>query len=219
MSVFSGLGGIGGQALTVTVIIISVVIMLGLVGLGTWIFGQRKKYNQFLCIIFETDGLGNTREIQDRAGIFVDMRTGNKRFFMKNYNVGLTPDNIPYVDNPVRSMFTPPKKVYMVRIGLKNFCFLKPTFTNEGIVLKVTEEDLNWMVNAYDTHKRLFSNTLLQQLLPYIAIAFVSLCILIIFIYFFKEFATLKDMAIAMKEASQNMAQYYDRGGATVVSG
>ena len=41
-----------------------------------------------------------------------------------------------------------------------------------------------------------------MQYLPFMMLAFVSIIILVMFIYFFKEFDTLKDVAIALKEAA-----------------
>ena len=98
--------------------------------------------------------------------------------------------------------------VWLYRTGLKNFQYVDLNITpNPGATITVGEEDVNWAINAYERQKKLFSTTLLMQLMPFIMLAFVSIIILIIFIYFFKEFSTLKDMAVAMGEAAQIIAQ------------
>ena len=53
----------------------------------------------------------------------------------------------------------------------------------------------------------MFSQSLLLQYMPFIAMAFAFLIILIIFIYFFKEIGVLREVAIAFKEAAQAFAQ------------
>jgi dipeptidyl-peptidase-4 len=35
----------------------------------------------------------------DVGGVFVDTKTNNKRFYLKNSDVGLDPDNIPFILN------------------------------------------------------------------------------------------------------------------------
>ena len=135
------------------------------------------RYKHFRCVIFERDGFGQLTKTYDNAGIFVDKKTGNKRLYIKKAYVGLDPDNIPYiVDNKGK------KTIYLYRTGLKNYHYIKINIKQPGITLTVGEEDVNWAINAYERAKKTFSNSLLMQLMPYIALAFVSIVILIIFI-------------------------------------
>jgi len=183
------LGGVATGALNVGIIIISGVLIGGAVIGIAYFLMKYKRYKQFKCVVWEKDAFGQTKENYDDAGIFVDRKTKNKRFFMKKYNVGLEPDNIPYVQSGKT------KTVYLHRTGLKNFTFIKPVITSSGVNFSVGEEDVNWAVNAYDRQKRLFSTNVLLQYMPFIALAFVSIIILATFIYFFKEFTTLKVVA------------------------
>lgn len=181
-------------ALNVGIIIAIIIIGGGFVLLILYLYFKWKKYKEFDCIIWDE---GKITETRDKAGIFVDNKTKNKRFFLKKANVGLDPDNVPY------KMGEGGKKiVYLIRSGLKNFKFVDIEINEPTVDINVGEEDVNWAVNAYERQKKMFSQGLLIQLMPYIALAFVSIIILIIFIYFFKDFSVLKDVAINLKEAS-----------------
>ena len=194
--------GYASTGLSVAIIIVVVVLGIGLLGAAFWMFQLKKKYSQFKCTIWERDGFGQLSQKHDDAGIFIDSKTNNKRFFMRKANVGLEPDNIPYVIGHRGSKF-----VYLYRTGLKNFAFIKPNISTNGrILLSVGEEDVNWAINAYERQKKIFSNNLLMQYLPFIALAFVSIIILVIFIYFFKDFDVLKDTALALGEAARALA-------------
>jgi len=173
-----------------------------------------KKYQQFDCIIFEKDGFGQLREKADKAGIFVDKKTQNKRFFLRKNNVGLEPDNIPYISTQKGK-----KIVYILQTGLKNFTFLRFNIDTDIDKFKISvgEEDVNWAINAYERQKKLFSTSLLMQLMPYIGIAFTSIIILVIFIYFFKGFGDLKVMAEALRDMSGHVENI--KAGTTVITG
>lgn len=201
-NIAGNLSGVGSGALSVTIVIIFAVVILCIVGGVYFAYLQKKKYSQFVCTIWERDGFGQLRQLFDTAGIFVDKKTNNKRFFMRLANVGLEPDNIPYLPGP-----TGKKYVYLLRTGLKNFAFIRPNVGPTGTIqLKVSEEDVNWGINAYERQKKIFQSSTLMQYMPFILLALVSIVILIIFIYFFKDFGVLKDAALALKDATANLA-------------
>lgn len=190
------LASVGSGALNLGITLITIIIIGGVVLGVVLLLLRQKKYSEYKCVIWEKDGFGQLVQKIDSAGVFVDKKTKNKRFFMKRANVGLNPDNIPYISG--RS-----KTVYLYRTGLKNFQFIKPVIKdNPGVSFSVGEEDVNWAINSYERQKKLFQNNVLLQYLPFIALAFVSIIILAIFIYFFKEFDTLKEVAVAMKESA-----------------
>lgn len=193
---------LAGNALSVTVIIVFAVVVLALIGGAYWMMMQKKKWSQFDCIVWEYDAFGQLHEKHDVAGIFVDKKTNNKRFFMKAANVGLEPDNIPYIKAPSGK-----SRVYLLRTGLKNFRFIKPIVGKDGsISFSVGEEDVNWGINAYERQKKMFAGNTLLQYMPFILLAFVSLIILIIFIYFFRHFGDLRDAADAFREGAKFLA-------------
>lgn len=185
-----------------------IILIITLVIVGVIVFLIAKKVlkelqYKYKCIIFEE---GNDSAIVDKAGVFIDKKTQNKRFFLKKANVGLNPDKIPY--KTAVAGFGVTKYVFLLKTGLKNFRYLNlKSSSNPGFYVSVGEEDVNWAINAYERQKKLFSQTLLMQLMPFIALAFTSIIILIIFIYFFKEFGTLRDMAVAMQEAAKELAK------------
>jgi uncharacterized membrane protein len=203
MALMDSLNGMGTGALSIFVIGALVVLVVAVIGVGYWLHRQRKKYSAYRCVVWERDGFGQLRMLFDDAGIFIDKKTNNKRFFMKLANVGLEPDNIPYLpasDNK--------KYVFLLRTGLKNFTFIKPNVGPTGqIVLKVGEEDVNWAINSYERQKKIFASNTLMAYMPFIALAFVSLVILVIFIYFFRNFKVLAQVADSLNLAAQAMAQ------------
>lgn len=196
--------------LNIVVMLLSVLVVGGLVIVITFVWLRWKRYTQFSCVIFEKDGFNNVNESYDKAGIFVDRKTQNKRFFMKKANVGLDPDKVPYITAGKR------KTVYLIRTGLKNFRYLNfRNVANDELEFIVGEEDVNWAINAYERQKRLFNQNAFLQYLPFIALAFVSIIILVIFIYFFKDFAVLKEAGLYMKEAA--IALQHAKSGTTVI--
>lgn len=200
--IVQGIQNFGTGAVGFVIIAVSIVIIFGLTGFGVWFYLKWKKYQQYKCVIWERDGLGNVRQYYDNAGIFVDRKTNNKRFFLQRSNVGLEPDNVPYV------LVKDKKIVYLVRRGLKNFQYIKPVITESSFNFKVTEEDVNWAVNAYERQKKIFQENKFMQYLPFILLAFVSIIILVIFIYFFKEFGTLREVATALRQTAEALVQY-----------
>lgn len=196
------LAGISSTALNIFVLVMSILVFGGLIVGGVWFYLQYKRFSQFKCVIFERDGFGQLIETYDKAGVFVDNKTKNKRLFLKKNKVGLDPDTIPYLPSVGGKRI-----IYLLKTGLKNFHYLNINVTKPGVTLSVGEEDVNWGINAYERGKKMFSQSLLMQLLPFIAIAFTTIIILIIFIYFFKNFDVLADVAEALQKAAEAYAQ------------
>ena len=192
----------GSSWLTGIVLTFGVALGIILIVAGVY-FGLRyKRYKQFKIVFFEKDGFGHWQYRLDSAGIFVDSKTNNKRLFLEKNKVGLEPDNIPYVTDAKGN-----KTIFLLRLGLKNFRFLRLNFNEPSPLFEVGEEDVNWAINSYERAKKRFSETMLMQILPYIALAIVSMAIMVIFIYLFKKLDVLKDMAIAFQQASTVLAQ------------
>ena len=196
------LGAIVSTFLEIFVIAFAVIFAIG-VGVALFILYRRRlRYGQFKCIIWRKDGFGQLTETYDKGGIFVDKKTKNKRLFLDKNKVGLDPDDIPYIPSGKGK-----KIIYLLQTGLKNFHYIKPNISNPDITLTVGEEDVNWSINAYERNKNVFSWNTLMQYLPYIAFGFVTVIILIIFIYLFKQFDVLADVANSLKEAAEVMAR------------
>lgn len=202
---------VASGAINVFVIGALIIFVLLIVGVAAWLFFKKNLYTQFTCIVWERDGFGQMNMLFDQAGIFVDKKTNNKRFFMKKANVGLEPDNVPYIPGPGGKKF-----VFLTRHGLKNFRFIKPNVDPKGLVsFKVGEEDVNWAINSYEKAKKIFQQNGLLAYMPFIALAFVSLVILILFIYLFRNFDSLVAAAEALKAAAE--ALQAAKAGTTVL--
>ena len=205
-------GSMANAALSIGIMIF-VCLFVGSIAVAiTVLYLRWKKYQDFECIIFRRDGFGQLSQKKDMAGIFVDGKTKNKRFFLKREKVGLDPDNVPFLQGMKGN-----KTVYLFQTGLKNFQFIRVNIDESRITLNVGEEDVNWAINSYERQKKLFQQSIWIQILPFIVLAFISIVILIIFIYFFKNFDVLKDVAVALKEAATQIAQA--KSGTTVVGG
>lgn len=177
---------IADKIVNFAIIILGGLLISGIIGLIVHLHLKRKRYKQFKCVIWGRDGFGQLAESQDEAGIFVDSKTKNKRFYMFKNKVGLNADSVPYVSSGKD------KIVYLYQTGLKNFHFIKIGITEPAKVqFTVGEEDVNWGINSYERAKKMFSQSLLMQLMPYIMLAFVSLIILVLFIYLFRQFGAL----------------------------
>jgi uncharacterized membrane protein YciS (DUF1049 family) len=193
----STLGKLGSGSLNTLLIVVVIIVVAGLLGAFYFLYQRNKRYQEYTCIVWFRDGFGQLSQLHDGAGVFIDRRTRNKRFFMRKANVGLSPDNIPFVNGPDGK-----KYVYLYRNGLKNFYFLKPQVSMDGVNIKVGEEDVNWAVNDYIVTKEMFTLSSLLQYLPYISLAIVSIIIMVVFIYFFKNFDVLREASVNLKEAA-----------------
>ena len=201
---------ISSIAINIGMLLLVVLFFVICVGISIYAMAQYKKWGQFTCIIWGKDGFGQLVEKNDRAGIFIDRKTSNKRFFIRKANVGLECNNIPYIHKGKK------KIVYLLQTGLKNFKFIKPTISDNQIKFEVGEEDVNWAINAYEKQKKLFNQNVLLQYMPFILLAFVSIIILIMFIYFFKQFPTLLKTAEALRAAAVAFAQ--SQGGTVILT-
>lgn len=208
-SELAGLGGFASGALTFVVIVVGGIIILGLLGGFGWWFRRWYRWRQYRCVVFQVDNEGMLlRQTLDWAGVFVDPKTGHKRFYVKNGKVSLNADDVPVVPGTNR--------VYMVRQG-RDHRFLRFAHLNpRGVRLSIGEDDVNWGIETYERQKKMFDRTRLWQYMPYIMMGFVSVIILVIFIYFFKDFAVLKEVAVELRNAAHEIAQA--RAGTVVVS-
>lgn len=183
------MAGLGFVVLILAVAVITAIVM--------WI-KNIKKYQQFKIVIWQRDGFGQLKQTFDQGGIFIDRITKNKRLFLRFNKVGLNPDHIPYIQSNKH------KTIYLYQTGLKNFHYIDLKITDPQITLTVGEEDVNWAVNDFEKQKKTFDfKAWILQLLPWIAICFVSIIILIIFIYLFREAGTFASAAQSFSEGAQ----------------
>jgi len=200
---------VGNWAMNIGILLISILFITGFTFAGVKLLILYRRFSQFTCVIWGQDGFGQVTESTDKAGIFIDTKTQNKRLFLRKANVGLDPDNVPYVQRGSK------KVIYLLKTGLKNFRYVKPNITANDVALDVGEEDVNWGINAYERQKKVFGQNALLQYLPFIALAFVSIIILILFIYFFKQFGVLAKVAESLRLAAEAWAA--SQGGTVVL--
>ena len=187
-----------GDVLQWTLITITIILGLVLLGVITYKYIQKKKYGQYRIIIIEKDSTGNTHEYYDRAGIFTNKKTGLKLLFLEKMKKGLNPNNVPYVtskDKKGRLI----KTVYLVRTGVSNFkyCHIK---VEDGILnFTVGEEDVNWAAQEIENIRRTFNkDSWLNKFAPYILFIVTILIVMIVLISLFNKMSVIK-------EASNNL--------------
>lgn len=193
------LGALADLAINGIILIFGVVFVLLICALGYIFYQKKKKYDQFICIIWFKDMFGQLQQTIDRAGVFVDPSTNNKRFFLRKANVGLDPDNVPYISDKGKNY------VYLYQKGLKNFLFIKPIIDAEKVKFLVGEEDVNWAVNTYEKHKKLFGQNLWERLVPWIVYGIIVIAVLAILIYIIQQFSVLSDVADSLIQVSDNI--------------
>lgn len=206
-----GMAELTDLVLNLVLMVLGLLFMGGLGLVGYIFYAKWKRYNQFTCVILYKDMFGQSNQKFDKAGVFVDGKTNNKRFFMKNANVGLEPDNIPYVPCGGKNW------VYLIQTGLKNFRFVRLGWDDKNFTFKVGEEDVNWSINTYEGYKKKFGEGLLHKILPLILYGIVIISILVIIIYIVQQFTVLKDVSENLVRAAEVIAR--GRLGTTIVPG
>ena len=190
---------------------IAVFFLVGILGFAAWYITRHyMRYSQYECFIFYKDGFGQLSYKKDKAGIFVDPKTKNKRFFLKKNNVGLSPDNVPVLPGTKNTVF-------LAQYGLKNFSYVRIKMDDiDKIMFNVGEEDVNWAVNAAEREEKKWRvKDRLLQYMPYISLALVAIIILVMFIYLFKEIPSmLGEMKQILLEAQKLSAM---NQGTTVI--
>ena len=204
------IGNIMTSGINIAGLIILVLFSISIAVIGWFAYSNWKKYQQYKIVVWHFDGFGQLTYEYDNAGIFVNRRNHAKRLWLKKGRVGLSADNIPFINSRKG------KIVHILKIGGKNYRYLKPSFNEKDFTFRVGEEDTNWAILEYQADKSLFFSDRLLQILPYMALGIVSVIILIMFMWFFKNFGVLKDVAINLKEVSKNLI-LANGGNSTVI--
>ena len=186
-----------------------IALMYGL----SWFIRRERRYNHNVNV-YNTDAVGNIiQQRSDKGGIFIDRKTKYRLFLLKRNKFGLDPDKVPYIIN-----YKGQRMVHLLQTGLKNYQYLKPQFSpNPGLVFDVQDEDVAWAMNAWERYHNPFKSMFLEHIIPFLGMAFVFLKVVIALWFIFKNFGTLGDVAIAMKEAAIAMKEAAI--GTTVVAG
>ena len=211
---FGGLSGLSSGFLSFGIIILVVVLAVGVLVALFFFIKRFLNYSQFKVIVWEVLESGGIREAYDKAGIFLNTKTGNKLFYLKRLKVGLNPDKLMYINDSKGK-----KIVYLLRYGFKNFVFVNPFVKDVGDVkFKVGEEDVNWAINSYEASKKRFTQSLLFQMLPFMVLALVCIVILILMVTLFKNFSVFSAVAESFNQATQTLVNY-NAGSGVVSSG
>jgi hypothetical protein len=184
-----------------------IVIALGCVGYYLWYTFKKKKYNQYRIIIWEKDSTGNTQEDYDRAGVFLDKKTGFKLLFLEKRKIGLNPNNIPYVtakDKKGKLV----KTVYLRKIGISNYVFCHVKLAEDGMMFTVGEEDANWLEQEMEKIRRTFgTESMWSKIAPYLMFVISMMLLMIVLISLFNKFGVIKDASDNMVKVSEKQLE------------
>lgn len=211
-NILSGVLGFGG-------VVVVLILFVGLCVVGWFFFRNWLKYQQFNVIIFKIDALGNRDAFTDQGGIF--LKSGQKRFWLKKCKSDITPDTIKYVKINGKNT------VILWQFSDNDFRVVDFSASNPtiGISATVGEEDVNWALNAYERGKKMFAwQGMLKEYMPWIALFFVGIIFVIIFIQFFKKLDLLPQMVNVMKENVNTLKEVTQmlkeiKSGTTVIGG
>lgn len=205
---FSGIsGGLSSFVVKAGVVI----VLMAFVGGMTWWYMNRRKWKQFRVVIYFKDGFGQWRRKYDQGAVFEDKKTKNRLFFLRKNHVGLTANNVPYIQDEAND-----KIVYLLQTGQKNFKFIHIDISDQYFKFTFGEEDLNWGLNAYEKQKKLGQQSLLMQLLPFLVMAFFGIMILAMVIYVLKDFKVLQVASENLVEAAKVLSA--GKANATIVT-
>jgi len=184
--------------------------IIALVGGVLYVLLKMKRYD-YTVVIFEKDGFNQPIKSSDMGGIFVDSLTKNKLFYLKKNNVGMKPDNIPYIQDTKGHRI-----VFLKRLGLKNFAFIsfREMFDEESKII-VGEEDVNWAVNAYDRQKATFGTSTFERVLPFLGLIIMGVLIIGMVYLVFQKIPLLVELTAQMKETAEILA---GRSATTIVT-
>lgn len=207
----SFLSGFGDSASNFVMMVGVGLVLFLIVGLASWKYMSWRKWRQFRVVIYFKDGFGQLRRKYDQGAVFEDKKTKNRLFFLKKHPVGLTADNVPYIQDDAGD-----KIVYLLQTGQKNFRFIHIDMGDDHFKFTFGEEDLNWGLNAYERQKKLGQQSLLMQLLPFLVMAFFGIMILAMVIYVLKDFKVLQVASENLLETAKILVA--DRANATIVT-
>lgn len=170
---------------------------------GAFAYNRTKRYN-YVVRIFNRDAIGNVIQLpDDKAGIFLDKKTQYRLFLLRRNKFGLDPDEIPYILSSKGK-----KIVYLLQTGLKNYQFMKPDISKAPeLIFNVQDEDVAWALNAYERNKKPFGNKFLEQIMPFIGMAFVFTLVVVALFFIFKHIGVLTEVANAFRDAAIEFAK------------
>jgi len=208
---------IGNAIVQIGIVILVIVILGGIALLIAVLIQSRRKYKQFVCVIFTGDGFNKPNIEYDDAGIFVDNKTKNKRLFLKKNNVGLDPDDIPYIKGEKK------KYIFLARTGLKNFRYIRSfhkIFEKKKLGVlggepEVGEEDVNWAINSYERAKTVFGTSMLEKLLPYLGLILMALFLVAMIAVVMQKLPIVIDKMTQLAEHLEKISQA--QSGTTII--
>lgn len=193
----------GGEILNGIMWFLIAVIIVGTIAFITYYYMRKKKYGQYRVEIFDRDTNGNVYKTYDRAGIFLDKKTGYRLLFVEKAKVGMNPNSPPYVshiDKKKRLI----KTIYLRRIGVNNYVYIEVDLTGKP-QFTMGEEDFNNAAQEMAKIRRSYDKkSWLDKYGALAAIMTISLIILIMMLSLFNKFGVLGEVSKNLLLVSEN---------------
>ncbi len=190
--------------LTSNIIVVAFWFLLGIllcggIGVGIYFLLMYIKYSKFICYIFENDEHGNIFCKKDSAGTFKTAKFGYG-FYLRKSKVRMDPADVPFINLPSKLSI---KKLCFIKKQGENYTFLHGKLTENNISFEVTEQDLNWGIDALKEGDKLISGVpIWPQIVAFMIIAIPTLFILVLFVFLFQKIETIAEiMAPAIQQS------------------
>jgi hypothetical protein len=199
----------GAQILMWVMYGLIIIIAVGIIAYVTYYFMRKKRYGQYRIEILDRDENGNVYKDYDRAGVFLDKKTGLRLLFLEKARIGLNPNNIPFVSSREKSGFLIKKEViiktvYLRRIGVNNYVFIHVKVNPDNTIISVGEEDLNNAVQEMSKIRRKYDKkSWWDDNKPIIVWIITIMIIMIIMLVLFNKFGILETVIENMLEITK----------------
>ena len=178
------------------------IIIVGVFGFVTWYIMKKKKYTEYLVEILDKDSNGNVYKTYDRAGVYLDKKTGFRLLFLEKAKIGMNPNKIPYISHKTKKGKLV-KTVYLRRIGVNNYVFIDMKL-GDTVKFTVGEEDLNNAAQEMNKIRRTYDKkSWLDKILAPMIFVITCIIVMIILISLFNKFAAIKETANLMLQVTE----------------
>jgi hypothetical protein len=186
-----------------------IILAVGIIGYITYYIIKKRRYGQYRIEILDRDENGNVYKDYDKAGVFLDKKTGLRLLFLDKAKIGLNPNNIPYVSSREKTGFiikkeTIIKTVYLRRIGVNNYVFIHVKVNPDNTIISVGEEDLNNAVQEMSKIRRKYDKkSWWDENKPIVVWIITIMIIMIIMLVLFNKFTILEEVSKNMLDITK----------------
>ena len=194
-------GNVGSGVMNFVWVLFLILGTIVMAVVGYWAFNKFRNKNKFdyqVHIYYQEKDSRMPIFKMDKGGVFMNNKTGLKRFYLFNENIGLNPDNVPFMFNKKGGRI-----VTLWQSGLKSFRYANVSI-NSPLAITVGDEDVNWAISTFTEWKHRFQfKSFLEQYGHMILWAVTVLGTMFIFWFVTQKFDVLQGAATALNNAAE----------------